>query len=227
MPIAANDISNPFAEYTTDDLQQLSAALSHELRDPVREALALLPANHAAATQHLELVLRRMAALKTYLYLCENTENPLPVKLSTIVVQARRKLDDDFRDCGARLDMDELPELPSARPNQLLELFCELFQNALDYRGSATPVLRLTSVIRGRTLTLTLADNGSGMEEEYCPYVLGLFRRGENAESQPELADRLGMGLCTALKVAQNHGGGLYLESSPGAGVRVIISLAL
>lgn len=227
MQTAANNISSPFTDYTIDDLQQLSAALSHELRDPVREALALLPTNHAAATKHLELVLRRMTALKAYLYLCENTEKPGPVKLSTVVVQARRKMDAQFTACGARLDMDELPELPHARPNQLLDLFTELFRNALDYRGDATPVLQLTCVIRGRILTLTLADNGPGMEEEYCAYVLGLFRRGEDIEAIPGLAAGLGMGLCTALKVAQNHGGSLHLESSPGAGVRVIISLAI
>ena len=71
-------------------------------------------------------------------------------------------------------------------------------------------------------MTVTVEDQGYGIEEKDLPYVFERFYRG------PETAKRTkgaGLGLYLAKAVVEAHGGRIWIESQPGKGTRASFTL--
>lgn len=214
-----------------EELQQLAGTTSHELRDPLREALHLLehltkdqpfePRLYGITAQ-IELVLARLESLKAYLYLTQNNEPAEHLSLNEILSSVMKNLTDDITRTGAEITVSPLPHY-EGRPGQLTLLFTELLKNSIHYNDSLPPQIRIHAISTTDAITLCIEDNGIGLAPEYVNFVFGLFNRGE------ETLDRTGhgMGLCLARKIAENHGGSLVLESHHGEWTKALLTLPL
>jgi signal transduction histidine kinase len=77
--------------------------------------------------------------------------------------------------------------------------------------------LSITSATVGETISLVINDTGSGMTEERVKKIF-----------EPYNSDKvggLGLGMPYAKKIIEEHGGKIGVESRPGEGTRVWISL--
>lgn len=74
-----------------------------------------------------------------------------------------------------------------------------------------------------RKNTITVADNGSGIEPEHLPHVTKRFYRAD--ESRSREAGGSGLGLSIVEQIVNAHGGKLSISSSPGEGTSVTINL--
>jgi signal transduction histidine kinase len=72
-----------------------------------------------------------------------------------------------------------------------------------------------------RWVTLTFADEGIGIPGHDLPKVFERFYRGDAARKTPGT----GLGLSIVKTVIESHGGSLWVESGPGSGTQVTMTL--
>jgi signal transduction histidine kinase len=107
----------------------------------------------------------------------------------------------------------------------LLELaFGSVLKNALEATKSGNQIiLKASREIEHRTgraiARILIADTGSGMEPDMLAKAADPFFTSKR--------DRNGLGLSTALRVIESHGGTLNVTSAPGRGTQVVIVLPL
>ncbi len=112
--------------------------------------------------------------------------------------------------------ISEIPEEAialRADRQKLQRLLANLIDNAIKYTPAGGQVeVRLQK--SGTKAEITVSDTGIGIAEENLPYIFKRFYRCDQSRSQPGT----GLGLSLALAIAKVHGGGINVESRPGAG---------
>lgn len=104
----------------------------------------------------------------------------------------------------------------------LLDLLCNLVQNATKASAPGSPVLVLCAQA-GDAVTLTVADRGCGIPPELIPRVTEPFYMVDKSRARRQGGSGLGLALCQ--RIAAAHGSALRIESEPGRGTRVSVTL--
>jgi two-component system phosphate regulon sensor histidine kinase PhoR len=112
-----------------------------------------------------------------------------------------------------------LPRLHADR-RALEHVLTNLVDNAVKY-GGAKVVLRAD--VTGEELRLVVEDDGPGIEERHLPRLFERFYRVDAGRSR-ELGGT-GLGLSIVKHLSEAMGGGVAVESKPGAGTRFMVSL--
>lgn len=216
-----------------DDIEQISAAASHDLRDHLREALKhcqdLRDMNGLEGQpligrieECIQDTMDNVAALRQYAYLAQNLERAQPVALEDIMARAKEHFATQLVARHAHIHWSAGLHAPMlGRPAQLELLFRQLFDNGLKYNSHPQPQVQVTVHDTGHFYEVTVEDNGEGMEPEFSALVFGLFKRVD-----PDgLVKGSGAGLAYCKKVAENHGGSIAMQCEVGYGCRVVVTL--
>jgi len=84
-------------------------------------------------------------------------------------------------------------------------------------------VVRLTlGEVEGRAM-IVVGDTGIGISAEDLPHVFDRFYRSDRARSRDQ--GGAGLGLSIAKWIVERHGGEIRIESEPGQGCRVRVTL--
>ena len=117
----------------------------------------------------------------------------------------------------------QLPAAPcralgdAGRLRQLLYIFLD---NACKYTDSGEVCLALRHT--GSQIELTVRDTGRGMPPELLERATERFARGDAARGD---RSSTGLGLAIARRIVAAHQGRLALQSAPGAGTQVTVTL--
>lgn len=98
-------------------------------------------------------------------------------------------------------------------------LFGNLVDNAIKYSGDERR-LTLRATGTGTDVMVQVEDTGVGIDPAELPQVVKKFGRGKFAPHGGS-----GLGLAIASRIAEDHGGSLHIESSPGRGTTVTVTL--
>lgn len=123
---------------------------------------------------------------------------------------------------GAPLHTPQGPCIVRGDADLLLDLLCNLVQNAVKAGGPESPVeVRCTE--GDTTVTLEVADHGCGIPEKEIARVTEPFYMVDKSRARKQGGSGLGLALCK--RIAAAHGSELVIESAPGQGttVRVIL----
>jgi signal transduction histidine kinase len=163
----------------------------------------------------------------------EQQHAPFPAEFA--VKTALANLQGAIEDSGAAIEVGQLPVVQADR-TQLAQLFQNLIGNAIKFRRDDAPVVVAIDAAReiappgsagasGETgmARFTVADNGIGIAPEYVERVFLIFQRLHDREKYAGT----GIGLAIAKKVVENHGGRIWIESTPGEGSRFHFTLPL
>jgi light-regulated signal transduction histidine kinase (bacteriophytochrome) len=101
-----------------------------------------------------------------------------------------------------------------ADATQLTQVFQNLIGNAIKFHGDAPPRVRVTATPNGDDWVFAVADNGIGIDPQYCDRVFVIFQRLHSGDRYPGT----GIGLALCQRIVQRHGGRLWVESTPGQG---------
>jgi signal transduction histidine kinase len=106
-----------------------------------------------------------------------------------------------------------------------LELLCSnLLMNALQH-SKAGDTVHVTARLTGTWSELCIADEGSGIEEEFLPYIFDRFYRSDPSRSRHTGGTGLGLAICKA--IALKFHGTIEITSKLGAGTTVVVRLPL
>jgi len=99
-----------------------------------------------------------------------------------------------------------------------------LLSNAVKYCDKE-PVIELSSAIEGKTINITIADNGIGISREHISHVFDKFYRVPQGNIHK--VKGLGLGLYYVKRIANAHGGEVSVSSKPGKGTTFVINLPI
>jgi len=115
---------------------------------------------------------------------------------------------------------DGLPAVRADRPSMVLAIG-NLIDNAIRYSPDRRE-LKISGRASNGSVVIEVADTGVGIPAEEIPHVTQRFFRGSRAA-----AGGTGLGLSIAHRIAVDHGGSLSINSEPGVGTTVALSLPL
>ncbi|MBI1345842.1 two-component sensor histidine kinase [bacterium] len=227
--VLANETSAERWKEQFTEIATLAGGLAHEIRNPlstIRLNLELLDEDLRDDTnpqsrrncQKVQTVLRECGHLEQILndFLQFARAHALHLERVSLNEEVRRFLDffsAQAEDSGVDISPHLAAHLPEIDldPQLFRQLFLNLASNALQSmpQGGRFEVLTYE---QPPWVVLELIDTGCGMDERTQQRMFETFFSTKNGGS--------GLGLPTARRIVQAHGGEIQCESSPGAGTR-------
>ena len=117
---------------------------------------------------------------------------------------------------------DELPQV-LGNPTRLRQMVSNLLGNAIKYSPEGSTIDLHSHTEDGQFIFL-VSDNGVGIPLSDQPYIFDKFFRARNV---PEEIPGTGLGLAIVKSIVENHGGRIWVDSSPDQGAAFSVVLPL
>ena len=144
----------------------------------------------------------------------------LHVPAEEIVRAALDNVGASVEESGAEVTVDPLPEV-FVDPGLLALAFQNLISNAIKFRGTEAPKIRVSAGRQGSDWIFSVADNGIGIAIDHQDRIFRMFERLHSNEEYPGT----GVGLAMAKKTVERHGGRIWVESLAGQGATFFFSI--
>ena len=135
------------------------------------------------------------------------------VDCNTVLQAGLQNLQVTLQESGAVVQFAKLPQVV-ADSSLMAQVFQNLIGNAIKFRGSDPPVIRVSAQDKGQEWVFSVADNGIGIAAEHADSVFVIFRR----LNPRALYSGNGIGLSICKKIIEQHGGRIWVESQLGQG---------
>ena len=218
------------------DLDSFASAVAHDLRQPLRQVSSYidvlfeyLPAESIddEANQFADRIRvaveradRLIVALLEYARAggkpMTDAEVPLDALARDVIDGLRVRLDE----CAATVRVEQLPTI-QGDPALFHQVLQNLVDNAAKYRDPSRQAEIVVSAAPERTdddgrpwWRISVRDNGIGIPAEHLSKIFDVFTRAQ----QGVQLSGTGIGLATAKRVVERHGGAIGVESTAGAG---------
>lgn len=130
------------------------------------------------------------------------------------VVQAELK--PRLEELGVTLVLPDHGSLVLCDRTRLYQVFANLLGNALDHMGATLePRIRIQVEERSDAHLISVSDNGRGIDPAHHERIFEMF---QSLGSRRDGRRGTGVGLAIVRKIAETHGGRVWVESQPGAG---------
>jgi len=222
-------------ERANTDLRQIAYIAAHDLQEPVRQVGIYTqkiteryrdsfdPATGEAAGFIVEGTQRMIAQFNDLMHYLEvdeaNTER-ITTDCEVVLQRALMQLHESIATSSATITHDPLPTI-KAHPAHLQLVFQELLDNAVKFRTTAPPQIHVWAEHEERGWRFAVRDHGISIDPQYYGRLFGLFKRVER-----DRYPGTGMGLAICRKIVERHGGGIWLEPTPGGGVTVTFTIS-
>jgi PAS domain S-box-containing protein len=212
------------------DLREFTSAIAHDLQSPLIGAISVAELISEEWTGRLgpdadlhmvqirsglERLHRMIRDLLDYSQAGhDDNREHTRIGLAGVIDHARLNLAARIQDSGAIVTYGALPEV-EGNFARLVQLFQNLIENAIKYRGGAPPVVHVSAHRDGADWTICVSDNGIGIDPRHAEEVFGVFKRlnGNRYEGT-------GIGLSLCKRIVETMGGRIWVESKLGAGAR-------
>ncbi|SEV85639.1 PAS domain S-box protein [Natrinema salifodinae] len=222
-------------EESNKRLEQFAYAASHDLQEPLRMVssyLQLIERRYAdefdeEGEEFLEFAvdgadrMRNMIeGLLAYSRIETEGEPFEPVNLDSILESVLEDLQLQIEETNAEITTEHLPRV-AGDASQLRQVFQNLLSNALEYSGDEPPQVHVDCDQRGREWTISVRDEGVGMDPDDQDRIFEVFERLHGREEH----SGTGIGLAICQRVIERHGGDIWVDSEPGAGTTFSFTL--
>jgi len=231
------------------ELDEFAYVVSHDLQEPLRTLIAFsdfllkdygdrLEPEGQEFVRYLVDASRRMRAMIHGMLTLSRAGKVIGefdvVDLEDLVTVIRTDLGELLRSKSAQLHIAlPLPKILGDR-DRIGQLLVNLISNGIKYNNSLVPYVEVGAIAAAESgsegsdsaassskVTIYVKDNGIGIEPQFHSAIFQLFRR---LHPQDEY-EGTGVGLSICGKIAQAHGGRIWVESAPGSGSTFFISL--
>jgi light-regulated signal transduction histidine kinase (bacteriophytochrome) len=97
---------------------------------------------------------------------------------------------------------------------QIIQLFQNLIGNSIKFRREEPPHIHVSAERKEKEWVISISDNGIGMDPKHSTSIFDIFQRLHDSSKYPGN----GIGLAICKKIVENHGGRIWVESTPGKG---------
>lgn len=226
---------------SNESLQQFASVASHDLKNPLNVIAGLselVLARHSdgmsdkgkECMRHIvgaaERMNRMITDLLTYAQLNALPAHFVEVDLNAVVQEVTADLAGRIAMNGGEVQLHgELPVVEADR-TLIYQLFQNLIGNAVKYRHKERePLVRI--MYNGGSgngfCVIVIADNGIGMKREEIPTIFSPFKRLDAAKGY----EGTGLGLATVQRIIDLHRGSIAVDSEPGVGTTVRVTLPM
>lgn len=234
--IIVDNTAQKQAEFIRRDF---AANVSHELKTPLTTIKGFaemisegLISSEEEIKKYNSLIHREASRLITLIEdiirLSEIEENKLadfePVPLDVTVHHVYEELENMAKEKRVTVRIDAEHVTVNANPTNMEELFFNLMENAIKYNREDG---RLDVTVRRKlgNAEIVFADTGIGIPAEHHARIFERFYRVDKNRSKE--TGGTGLGLSIVKHIVQRHNGTLSLESEPGVGTTITVSLPI
>jgi PAS domain S-box-containing protein len=219
------------------ELEQFAYAASHDLAEPLRTISSfgqMLSRRYADEldekgqrflghiTEGAARMQRLIDSMLVYSRIGRTESVRTEVDARKLVEQVVASLGAAIEATGARVDVGALPPV-IASPDQLGQVFQNLLANALKFAApDRPPELAVSAEREEGAWRFTVADNGIGVEPRHADRIFQMFQRLHTRDEY----EGTGIGLALCVRVAERHGGRVWVDSEPGVGSRFHFTIA-
>ena len=214
---------------SNQDLEQFAYVASHDLQEPLRMVtsfLQLLSARYGGkldgnakefinfATDGAQRMHAMINDLLSYARVDKAGGRFSLVDCGEALRQTISNLQIAIRESGASITHGPMPTVQGDEV-QIVHLFQNLIGNAIKFRRVGVPPKIHIEIERGeREWTISVEDNGIGIEPNYHERIFQIFQRLHGREEY----SGTGIGLALSKKIVERHRGRIWVESTPGLG---------
>jgi signal transduction histidine kinase len=151
----------------------------------------------------------------------KNTYVMTAVNIHEAVAETIKRLQPQIRERAFDVICHGSDEIPNAYCDReaIVHVFENLIENAIKYSDNVRKIEIWISAASGQ-VHVTLKDRGKGILPEDMPHIFDRFFRGRNAGFGGS-----GLGLAIARNIVEAHAGRISVESVPGEGTSVMVTL--
>jgi light-regulated signal transduction histidine kinase (bacteriophytochrome) len=217
------------------ELQQFVYVASHDLQEPLRMVTSFLSLMERTfkhqldpkAKEYIDYALEggnRMRDLindvLAYSRLDAHGKKFAPVDMNAVIAEVLTTLRETIEENKADVTVDPLPTV-AADESQMMQVMQNLIGNALKFHGPDRPIIRISSSPEEREWTISVKDNGIGLDMADAEKIFLMFQRLNNRDEYPGT----GIGLAVAKKIVERHGGRIWVESKLGKGATFFFTI--
>ena len=224
---------------SNEELEQFAYVASHDLRQPLRMISGYLGMLQKMLSAHLDddartffgyaidgakRLDRMIIDLLEYSRIGRLTAPKVSVDLNTALGDSLHHLEMALADAGAEVRVTHgMPHI-AGDYSELVRLFQNLIGNAIKYcAADRKPMVEISGQDQGGYWVVTIKDNGIGIAPDDLQRVFGIFQRLVTREQY----EGTGIGLAVCRKIAEHHGGHIWVESELDVGSRFHVALPL
>lgn len=208
------------------ELKDFAYIVSHDLKAPLRAIGSISQWIHADyadkldedGKMQLDLLLSRVHRMQNliegvlaYSRVSRVKEENEPVDLNKLVKEAIEMVAPPAK---FKITTDHNLPTVSFGPTRLLQVFENLISNAVKYNDKEAGEIEIRCDDAGYAWSISVADNGSGIEEKYFEKIFQIF---QTLKSRDEF-ESTGIGLTIVKKIIEANGGTILVSSGPGEG---------
>ncbi len=210
------------------DLEQFAYVASHDLQEPLRMVTSytqLLAERYrgkldesadkyigyaSEGAQRMQVLIQDLLAFSR---VGRNGVSHGNVDCNAVMLDVLQTLASTVQESGAVVTHAELPAVWANR-TQMTQVFQNLIQNAIKFRGKEPPAVSVQAEKAGLRWQFSIRDNGIGIAPEYAENIFVVFQRLHARAEYPGN----GIGLAICKKIVERNGGKIWVESQPGSG---------
>jgi signal transduction histidine kinase len=230
LPERAKDL-----ERSNMELQQFAYVASHDLQEPLRTIASFTQLLAKRYGDKLDDKAREFIAfavdgskrmqtlindLLSFSRVGTQGRSLVPVSTDTVLDAVLKNLKRSIEESRAIITRDPLPVV-LADELQLSQIMQNLIGNAIKFRRDAA-IVHSGAKQTPTGWNISVRDNGIGVAPEHSERIFVIFQRLHTKAQYPGT----GIGLAICKKIAERHGGRIWLEPTPGGGSTFIFSIA-
>ena len=230
---AHEDLARRAAELARSnaDLEQFAYVASHDLQEPLRKVASftqLLARRYEGqlderadeyigyAVDGARRMQRLVDGLLGFARVGRQVGRPTEVDLAATLDQVVEDLRGPIEAAGARVEGEGLPVVRGDAA-LLGQLLANLVRNAVAYRSTDAPEVRIEAVRHGDRWELACRDNGVGIDAADAERVFVLFERVGARGS----GSGTGIGLALCRRIVEHHGGEIWVDPTAPSGATI------
>jgi len=223
-------------ERSNGELERFASVVAHDLRGPLNTVglLTQVLSSFGSVTANAECgecigsiqaQLKRMSdfiqRLLAYGHIGSRDAGVAACDCTAVLTGVRQNLKADLERNCVQVTNDLLPTL-RADPVLMAELFQNLIENSIKYRGDAFPHVHISATRQSDDWLFSVRDNGIGIRDEDSERIFEPFHRVSGSRAPGE---GVGLGLATCKRIVERHRGRIEVQSKLGEGATFLFTI--